>query len=286
MCKKIKLFADCKCELGESPMYNKKEKMLYWHGFHGEIYRKPINDDPNDFECFQLSIGRIGSMVFTDSEYMLLFGEKGTVWKWKANTKPILYKNFKKSLFNDVITDKKGRVYCGMLADNYFDSETRGKYGYLMILENGELKTVDEVGTTPNGIRFSPELDKLYFAVTDEDRIYEYKYNVNTGELLDKKVFAENCSPDGITIDSKGNLWVTDCRPGGPLICYNPNGEIIEKLYFDTHRVISVAFGGENNDLMFVTTACKHEVADGKDGGVFVVEDAGIGAEEYLFHLD
>ena len=37
---KIKLFANCKCELFESPMYNKREKMLYWRGFHGEIYRK------------------------------------------------------------------------------------------------------------------------------------------------------------------------------------------------------------------------------------------------------
>lgn len=38
-----------------------------------------MNGNPNDFECFHLNIGRIGSMVFADSEYMLLFGETSTV---------------------------------------------------------------------------------------------------------------------------------------------------------------------------------------------------------------
>ena len=73
----IRLFADCRCELSESPMRNKEGEFLYWHGFHGELYRKKINDDVNDFECFQLNIGRIGSMVFTNSNYMLLFADGG-----------------------------------------------------------------------------------------------------------------------------------------------------------------------------------------------------------------
>lgn len=86
LCKKIKLFANCKCELSESPMYNKRDKMLYWRGFRGEIYRKYIDDDVDKFECFPLNVGNIGSMVFTNMEDILLFGEKGIVWKWKPAT--------------------------------------------------------------------------------------------------------------------------------------------------------------------------------------------------------
>jgi len=110
MNKIIKLFADCKCELSESPIWNKKEKMLYWRGFHGEIYRKSVNGNALDFECFQLQIGNIGSIVFTNSDYLLLFGEWGKVWKWKPGFEPEFYMQFGNSLFNDVIVDKKGRV--------------------------------------------------------------------------------------------------------------------------------------------------------------------------------
>ena len=134
--------------------------------------------------------------------------------------------------------------------------------------------------------RFSPDHKKLHFAVTDENCIYEYDFNTNTGELSNKKIFAKGCCPDGITVDSKGNLWVANCCPSEPLLCYSKNGEIIDKIYFDTYRIISVAFGGENNDLLFVTTACQNEQSDGKNGGVFVVEKVGTGAQEYIFHIE
>ena len=39
---------------------------------------------------------------------------------------------------NDVIVDKCGRIYCGMLAENYFDVEKRGKHGKFYLFENGK----------------------------------------------------------------------------------------------------------------------------------------------------
>ena len=279
----IKLFADCRCELSESPMWNKKDKFLYWHGFRGELYRKKINDDVNDFECFRLNIGRIGSMVFTDNDYMLLFADGGKIWKWKPYSEPVLYKDYKKTLFNDVITDPKGRIYCGMLAENYFEPDKRAKYGSFWLLDNKAnlVCLEDETGNTPNGIRFSPELDKLYFGVTDHDCVYVYDYDKETGNLRNKKVFASGCSPDGIATDVEGNLWVTNCRPGGPLLCYNPQGVIINEIYFPVYRIISVAFGGDDKSVMFVTTAGEHSPVGEHDGGVFMVEDMAVGAEEF-----
>lgn len=287
MDKKIRLFADCKCALSESPIWNKRDKKLYWRGFHGEIYRKPVSDNTDDFECFQLAIGNIGSIVFTDGDSILLFGDAGKIWRWKPGEDAVLYKDFEKALFNDVITDAKGRVYCGMLAEHYFDIHKRGKHGSLWMLENGNLTCLEKTeGTTPNGIRFSPDMKKMYFAVTDEDCIYVYDYDAATGKIANKKVFATGCHPDGITVDSKGNLWVANCRPGKPLVCYDENGKKTDEIYIDTYRVISVAFGGENNDMMFVATACEKEMADGKNGGVFLIENVGVGSKEYTLDLE
>lgn len=281
--KNIKLFADCHCELSESPMWNKKENLLYWRGFHGELYRKKINNDVNDFECFQLNIGNIGSMVFTDSDYMLLFADGGKIWRWKPYSEPVLHKDFKKTLFNDVIVDPQGRIYCGMLAEHFFEPDKIGKYGSLWLLYNNDFICLeDKTGNTPNGIRFSPQLDKLYFGVTDHDCVYVYDYDKTTGKLSNKKVFASGCFPDGIAMDINGNLWVTDCRQGGPLLCYNPQGEVIDEIYFPVYRIISVAFGGKDNSTMFVTTSGGNSPKGNHDGGVFMIENIATGAEEFI----
>ncbi len=54
-----KIFANSKCfKLAESPMWHKRQQALYWRGYHGEIYRKCTPENPDDFECFQLDIGK------------------------------------------------------------------------------------------------------------------------------------------------------------------------------------------------------------------------------------
>lgn len=100
--------------------------------------------------------------------------------------------------------------------------------------------------------------------------------------MWNKKVFASGCFPDGIAMDINGNLWVTDCRQGRPLLCYNPQGEVIDEIYFPVYRIISVAFGGEDNSTMFVTTSGGNSPKGNYDGGVFMIENIATGAEEFI----
>lgn len=281
---RVKLFADCHCGLSESPMWNKRDNMLYWRDIHGKVYRKKMGSSVDDYECFPLQIGNIGSMVFTEGEEMLLFADGARIWRWTPGEEPVLYRDFGKNLFNDVIVDPKGRIYCGMLAEHYFDLEKRGKHGSFWRLDpNGDFICLeDNLTPTPNGIRFSPELDRLYFADTEADAVYVYDYDIESGELTNKRVFADGCFPDGIAVDKLGNVWVTYCRPGKPLQCYSPEGKLLEEIYFPVNRVISVAFGGPDGTDMFVTTDEGEQPVGAHDGGVFVVLNMVGGAEEYV----
>ena len=185
------------------------------------------------------------------------------------------------------MTDANGRIYCGMLTENMFDTKNRGKYGSFWRFDgNGNFVCLeDKIGTTPNGIRFSPDMKNLYFAVTDEGIIYKYDYDEKTGELANKKVFAKECCPDGIAVDTDGNVWVANCSPGQPLMCFDQDGQLIKEYYLPVYRVISVAFGGEDNELLFITTASEGHAIGEHDGGVFVIENEAVGAEEYIFPL-
>ena len=283
----FKIFADCKPYLSESPMWHKKQKMLYWRGLSGEIYRKGMTNSTTDFEKFELGIGGIGSMVFTEGEEILIFGDEGKIFKWVPYSAPVLYKDFGGSLYNDCIADPKGRIFCGMLADNFFDYQNRGKHGSLWRLDpDGSFKCLlDKIGTTPNGIRFSNDHTKLYFAVTDDDCIYEYDYALESGEISNQRVFASSCCPDGITVDKCGNLWNTYCLPGRPLQVFLPSGELIKEYFLPVRRVLSVAFGGEDNDIVFVTTAHENEPTGEHDGAVFMMKTDLIGCDEYTVKI-
>lgn len=284
--KEIKLFADCHCTLSESPMWNDAEQLMYWRGFEGELYRKAIGTPPDEYECFRLNVGLIGSMVFTDAGYMLLFCEKGKIWRWVPGEEPVLHRDFGMDLFNDVIVDPKGRIYCGMLAKDFFGPGPMGEHGSFWRLDpDGSFICLDkDIGTTPNGIRFSPDLTRLYFGVTDDDVIYVYDYDVETGELSNRRICANNCCPDGIAMDTDGNIWNTNCTPGMPLQCITPNGEVIKEYDFPVRRVISVCFGGNDRSIMFITTAHEGEPRGEHDGGVFMIEGAAKGTEEYILH--
>lgn len=283
---KIELFASCKCRMSECPMWNDRDNMLYWRGLDGEIFRKSENSSPSEFERFDLGIGNIGSMVFTDTELIFLFGDDGKVWKWVPNYRPTLYKDFKGTLFNDVLCDSKGRIYCGMLAKNFFDPEKRGKHGSLWLLDlDGKFKCLEKkLSAIPNGIRINPQQNKLYFAITDDNCVYSYDYDKNTGKLSNRKIFAENCCPDGIAIDNDENLWVTDCRPGNSkLICFTKNGVRIGEWKFPVRRITSVAFGGHDKKTLFITTAHEGKPIGEYDGGVFMMRAEVEGAKEYRY---
>lgn len=281
-----RLFADCHCTLSESPMWNHQEQMLYWRGFEGELYRKSYESAPDQYECFQLEIGPIGSMVFTDSNYILLFADGGKIWKWIPGENPELYKDFKSNLFNDCLVDPKGRIYCGMLTEHFFDETKRGRFGSFWRFDpDGSLHCIDNrIGAIPNGIRFSPDMTKLYFGVTDTNVIYSYDYDRQTGALCNRKIVVKDCFPDGIAVDVDGNIWVANCNPGNPVQCFTSHGELIKEYYFPVHRPISVAFGGPDNKSLFVTTALEGRPVGTHDGGVFVIEKTIGGAKEYILH--
>ncbi len=281
-----RLFADCHCSLSEAPMWNKKEQMLYWRGSEGEIYRKPYDNNPQSFECFQLNIGRIGSIVFTDSDYMLLFADYGKVWKWTVGNEPTLLYDFKKNLFNDCIIDSKGRIYCGMLSENFFDIEKRGKYGSFWRLDpDGSFNLIeDKIGAVPNGIRFSPDLKKLYFGVTDTDVIYSYDYDLKTGKLSNRTPLITGCIPDGITVDKNGNIWVANCGLHNPVECYSPDGKLLNQYHLPVRRPISVAFGGNDNKTLFISTAHENDPVGDHDGGIFCIETDVEGCDEYILN--
>lgn len=96
-------------------------------------------------------------------------------------------------------------------------------------LQGGKLTLLNKEMTRPNGIAFSPDEKWLYVANSDPAKKVWMKYPVQEdGTLGPGRLFADVTAeqadglPDGLKVDSKGNVWATG--PGGVWI-FNADGK-------------------------------------------------------------
>jgi gluconolactonase len=75
-----------------------------------------------------------------------------------------------------------------------------------------------------------------------------WRYTINSdGTLGNKTSFAPSGS-DGMTIDSKGNVYLTF----GKVLIFNPNGEQIDEIELP-ESPSNVCFGGKDRKTLFIT---------------------------------
>lgn len=102
----------------------------------------------------------------------------------------------------------------------------------------------------PNGVIGTPDGRTLYVADIKADKTYAYAVGEN-GKLSNKRLFCAKGS-DGMTIDERGNLYLT--HKGGVFV-FNPEGEQIRLIEIDEPWTANVCFGGKDMRTLFVTAS-------------------------------
>jgi len=103
------------------------------------------------------------------------------------------------------------------------------KFNAVFRLAHGELKPVIKDLSRPNGIAISPDQKILYIGNSDEKNRIWMAYDIAAdGTVRNGRLFAEVTAekdagvPDGMKVDSKGNLWASG--PGGIWV-FSPAGK-------------------------------------------------------------
>ena len=125
---------------------------------------------------------------------------------------------------NDLVYRSDGSLYFtdppyGLLKGDD-DPAKELKFNGVFRYAGGKLQVVVKDLTRPNGLAFSPDEKTLYVANSDEKRRIWMRYDVAAnGTVSNGRVFAgvtaekEEGLPDGMKVDSQGNVWGTG--PGG-----------------------------------------------------------------------
>ncbi|HEX5407559.1 MAG TPA: SMP-30/gluconolactonase/LRE family protein [Pseudonocardiaceae bacterium] len=148
--------------------------------------------------------------------------------------------------------DPDGRFYCGSMA---YDERPGAGVLYRLAGDGTVVPVLRDV-TISNGLAWSPDGGTAYYVDTPTHRIDGFSYV--DGELTDRRpvvhIPADAGSPDGLTVDTAGRLWVA-LWGGAAVHCYEPDGRLVERLRVPATNVTACTFGGPDLGALFITTS-------------------------------
>jgi sugar lactone lactonase YvrE len=254
---------DCANHLGEGPVWDVEEACLYWVDSTGRRVGKPAiwRHDPRtggtrswvlDRDVGAMALRRRGGAVLAlnDGFYTFDFatGALDLVRRVTDDTS--------RARLNDGKCDRHGRFFAGGMDDK----EELGLCSLWRLDPDHSLTAVDDGIICSNGPCWSPDDRTFYFADTFKHEIWAYDYDIATGGVANRRVFASTKGDagfaDGSTVDAEGYVWNAQVI-SGDLIRYAPDGSVDRKIGMPVRNITSVMFGGEHLDEIYVTSMAR-----------------------------
>jgi len=245
-------------ELGECPIWDYEKQALYWINIEGSITTHRFDPTTSEHQVYEPDFP-ITAFGLRKSDGWITAAKNGLAfWDWQSQSYEFITDpeaNTPDVRFNDGVVDRQGRFWAGSLNE----ADLNAPDGSLYRLDpNGSVHKLDTGYATSNGMGFSPDSKTLYLVDMFHSNILAYDHDPPTGAVENRRIFAsvpeEAGFPDGITIDSEGFVWNAHWA-GWKVTRYDPTGKIEREIRFPVQNVTRCAFGGEQLDDLYVTTA-------------------------------
>ena len=246
-----------RCLLGEGPVWDAKQQMLYWVDIlNGAIHGyAPKNKMYTTIQLDQL-IGAVA--LCTDGNFIAAL-QNGFALIDRASGEVKMIEDPEAHLpgnrFNDGKCDSAGRFWAGTMAL----TEDAGAGSIYTIEKNvGVIKKINNVSIS-NGMAWSPDHGTLYYIDSPSFKVVAYDYDKTTGNISNERtiitITAVDGTPDGMTIDTEGMLWIAHWD-GWQVTRWNPaTGEKLFHFTLPVGRVTSCTFGGQSLEDLYITSA-------------------------------
>jgi len=245
-------------KLGEGARWDaRRDEFLRIDILAGRIYRDTVDDDGDlvPVRMYQLA-GTVGSLApVEDDEGWLVSAGRGFVYlrpggevRSIGDVAPV------GTRMNDGACDPRGRFWAGTMAEDH----SRGGGALYRLGRDGQTEPVLDGLSISNGLGWSPDEATMYLADSGPGVVYAFAFDADEGTISDRRTVvsasADDGSPDGLTVDAAGDVWVAFYN-GGRIDRYSPDGELREVLRVPAAQTTSCAFAGPGLSRLYVTTA-------------------------------
>ncbi|WP_046745031.1 SMP-30/gluconolactonase/LRE family protein [Kordia zhangzhouensis] len=245
-------------KLGEGAIWDYRKKVLYWVDIEGKSLNIYSPKTKTNKEIKMPS--RIGTVVPSEIENEAVVALEDGIYMVNIVTENIsllsdIEATHTENRFNDGKCDPNGNLWVGSM--HLPQSKPEGSL--YKINSDGEAQKMLGNITISNGIVWTKDKKTMYYIDTPTSNIRAFDYNEQnntiSNERIAVKVDEADGFPDGMTIDENDKLWV-GLWNGNCIAQYDPiTGKMLSKVHVPAHNVTSCAFGGENLDILYITTS-------------------------------
>ncbi len=279
----IEVSGTIKAQWGEGP--------IWWHGaiyyvdIEGQCVHRfdPVTGGERAWEIGQ----RVGTVVPRESGGLLIAGDHG-MYFLDEQTGGLTHladpeQDLPDNRFNDGKCAPDGRFFAGTIS-------LVKKTGTAKLYRLDPDLTLHEAFapvTNSNGIAWSIDGKTVYYIDTPRKEVLSFDYE-NNGHLSNLRSVISTAhldsSPDGMTMDAEGNLWIAFCH-GGCVACFSPvTGEELRRIILPCVETTACAFGGPDLGDLYVTTGVHQSIVEEHGGRLFVIRGLGVkGIPAYAF---
>ena len=243
-------------EFTEGPAVDKAGNVYFTDQPNDRILK--WNAENNTVSEYMKPSGRSNGLYFDNQGNLLSAAdENNQLWKIDSDKNvTVLIENFEANKLNgpnDLWVDNKGGVY---FTDPYYQRswwshntpQQKDNRVYYLAPNTEKLRIVAaDSFNQPNGIIGTPDGKTLYIADQAEEKTFIYNIEAD-GSLSNKKLFVAKSS-DGMTLDNRGNVYLT----GDGVTVFNSNGVQIHHIDIPQDWTANVTFGGKNENILFIT---------------------------------
>ncbi len=252
-----KVFLSRKNQLGEGVIWDHRQLHLLWVDIVGKALQVY---DPATKEIRLFNLGqRVGAVVPTPDGNAVVAMQNG-IYRFDLETgDTTLIADPEKHLPGNRMNDGKcgpgGRLWVGSM----HLEEKAGAASLYRIDPSGAAKQMLDGITISNGLAWSHDHQTMYYIDTPDSNVKAFDYDKATGDITNERIaitIPDSLGfPDGMTIDAEGMLWIA-LWAGEAVGRWNPDtGKLLAKIKVPAYNVTSCAFGGENLDTLFITSA-------------------------------
>lgn len=243
-------------ELAEGPLWQAAENAVYFVDIKGRRIHR-LSAATGERQTWQAPdqpgfIAPLGDRLF-------VCGLPGGLYRFDATTGQFgklvdVEPHLPGNRLNDGFVDARGRLWFGSMDD----AEQAPSGTLYRVNETGAAIAQDDDYVITNGPAMSPDGRTLYH--NDTMRRVVYAFDVaQDGTLSGKRIFAAisgDGHPDGMAVDAEGFLWVA-LFGGWRIERYSPAGELVDQVPLPCANVTKLAFGGDDLQTVYVSTAWK-----------------------------
>lgn len=223
---------------------------------------------------------RVGTVVPRKSGGFVIAGDSGMKFLDEATGKITAIPNANpeadkpKNRFNDGKCSPDGRFFAGTISLVKKTGDAR------LYRLDPDLTLHEAFGpvTNSNGIAWSLDGKTAFYIDTPRKEVLAFDYDAGQLRNLRSVISTAHLesSPDGMTVDAEGNLWIAFCH-GACVACFSPvTGAELRRVELPCLETTACAFGGPDLADLYVTTGVHRSVAEADAGRIFVVRGLGV----------